>query len=59
MRMQDLRCVGRSRLPGTRPSCGQLLCRVAGDAQVEVKCPRCKKLNEFSVGAMALAFVST
>ena len=45
--MLDVRCVGRSRIPGSTPTCRQLMCRVSEDATatIEIKCPRCKLLN--------------
>ena len=49
--MIDVRCVGRSRIPGRQPSCRQLMLRVSEDTvgYVEVKCPRCKQLNRVTV----------
>ncbi len=36
--MQDYRCV----------RCAKLLAKIGGEARVEIKCPRCKKLNNFN-----------
>lgn len=49
--MIDIRCVGRSRIPGRQPSCRQLMCRVSEDTigYIEIKCPRCKQVNRVTV----------
>lgn len=49
--MIDIRCVGRSRIPGRQPSCRQLMLRVSDETRgyLEVKCPRCKMINRVTV----------
>ena len=51
--MRDCRCDGEFKRPGLGGICGQLLFRYrGGTGEVEIKCPRCKRIQTIRLGVL-------